>query len=203
MAVGLYAVPLVCEAVPQIGCGCLAKPVLTQLGDHPDIARAWLHHHGGVIAIEWLRELEVGRQVGLLRAALGGDSKVALVADPSAATLLATFPNPSYWYQRETVDQLSQEEAHTIAARLLQRLSHARVPLPDGAALQCDLACALQEVLVSDETMTIEGRLARLLVVAGNTFQHHLGPNALPQLDAWLTPAALLPAAQVDVSRGP
>lgn len=193
VSVGLYAVPLVCEAVPQIGCGCLAKPILTQLGDHPDIARAWLHHHGDVIAIEWLRELEVSQQVGLLCAALGGDSKVALVADPSAATLLATFPNPSSWYQRETVDQLSQEEAHTIAARLLQRLSHARVPLPDGAALQCDLACALQEVLVADGAMAIEARLARLLVVAQNTFQQHLGPNAIPQLDVWLTPAALLP----------
>lgn len=193
VSVGLYAVPLVCEAVPQIGCGCLAKPVLTQLGDHPDIARAWLHHHGDVIAIEWLREVDTDQQVGLLRAALGGDSKAALVADSSATTLLATFPNPLYWYQRETVDQLSQEEAHIIAARLVQRLSQARVPLPDGAALQCDLACALQEVLVADEAMAIEARLTRLLVVARNTFQQRLGPSALLQLDAWLTPAALLP----------
>ncbi|WP_159082128.1 hypothetical protein [Rhodanobacter thiooxydans] len=103
------------------------------------------------------------------------------------------FQTLPHWYQRETVDQLSQEEAHTIAVRLLQRLSHARVPLPDRAAPQCDLACALQEVLVADEAMAIEARLARLLVVARNAFQQHLEPNALPQLDAWLTPAALLP----------
>lgn len=193
MSVGIYSVPLVCEAVPQIGCGCLAKPVLARLDVHPDIAEAWLHHRGDVIAIEWLRELEVDQQIGLLRAALGGDSHVALVAAAASSVLLATFPNPSYWYQHETVDQLSQEEAHTIAARLIQRLSQARVPLPDGAALQCALACALQEVLVADETMAIEARLTRLLVVARNTFQQRLGPYALPHLDAWLTPAALLP----------
>ncbi|UJJ58358.1 hypothetical protein [Rhodanobacter denitrificans] len=193
VSVDLYSVPLVCEAVPQIGCGCLAKPVLARLGVHPDVAEAWLHHRGDVIAIEWLRELEVVQQVDLLRAALGGDSHVVLVAATASPALLATFPNPSYWYQRETVDQLSQEEAHTIAARLVQRLSQARVPLPDGAALQCDLACALQEVLMADEAMPIEARLARLLVVARNTFQQHLGPNALPHLEAWLTPAALLP----------
>jgi len=95
VSVGIYSVPLVCEAVPQIGCGCLAKPVLTQLGDHPDIARAWLHHRGDVIAIEWLRELDTDQQVGLLRAALGGDSHVALVATAAASALLASFPNPS------------------------------------------------------------------------------------------------------------
>ncbi|WP_244754335.1 hypothetical protein [Rhodanobacter sp. B2A1Ga4] len=195
VSVGIYSVPLVCEAVPQIGCGCLAKPVLARLEVHPDIAEAWLHHRGDVIAIKWLRELGVDQQVGLLRAALGGDgdSQVALVAAASSSPLLATFPNPSYWYQRETVDQLSQEEAHTIAARLVQRLSQARVPLPDGTALQCDLACALQEVLVVDEAMPIEARLARLLGVARDTFQQHLGSQALSQLDAWLTPAALLP----------
>ncbi|MEY2152228.1 hypothetical protein AB7849_15090 [Rhodanobacter sp. 115] len=193
VSVGIYSVPLVCEAVPQIGCGCLAKPVLARLEVHPDIAEAWLHHRGDVIAIKWLRELGVNQQVGLLRAALGGDSQVALVAAAASSTLLATFPNPSYWYQRETVDQLSQEEAHTIAARLIQRLSQARVPLPDGAALQCDLACALQEVLVADEAMPIDARLARLLGVARNTFQQHLGSQAWSRLDAWLTPAALLP----------
>jgi hypothetical protein len=193
VSAGLYTVPLVCEAVPQIGCGCLAKPVLARLAVHPDIAKAWLHHRGDVIAIKWLRELGVDQQIGLLRAALGGDSQVALVAAAVASALLATFPNPSSWYQLETVDQLSQEEAHTIAARLVQRLSQARVLLPDGAALQCDLACALQEVLMADETMPIEARLARLLGVARNTFQQHLGPNALPHLEAWLTSAALLP----------
>lgn len=193
VSVGIYSVPLVCEAVPQIGCGCLAKPVLARLDVHPDIAEAWLHHRGDVIAIEWLRELEVDQQIGLLRAALGGDSHVALVAAASSLALLATFPNPSSWYQHETVDQLSQQEAHTIAARLVQRLSHARIPLPDGAALQCDLACALLEVLVADEAMPIEARLARLLGVARNTFQRYLGSQALSQLDAWLTPATLLP----------
>lgn len=193
VSVDLYTAPLVCVAVPQIGCGCLAKPVLARLSDHPDIARAWLHHHGDVIAIEWLRELDADQQLNLLRAAFGGDRKVVRVTDASTTALLASFPNPADWYQHETIDQLSREEAHTLATRLLQRLSQARVPLPDGTALQCDLACALEEVLVADEAIAIEARLAQLVEVARNTLRMHLGPHELPQLDAWLTTAALLP----------
>lgn len=189
--VQLYTVPLVCEAVPQIGCGCLAKPVLTELDGHPDIAQVWLHHRGDVIAIEWRRELDVDQQMGLLRAALGGDRQVARVTDASA--WLATFPNSAYWYRRETLDQLSQKEAHTIAARLIQRLSHARVVLPDGAALQCDLACALGDVLVADQVMPMDVRFARLVEAARITCLRHLGPQAQSHLDGWLTRSALLP----------
>lgn len=67
--VGFYSAPLVCEAVPQIGCGCRAKPVLARLEQQSDIERAWLHRRGDVIAVEWRRELDVDQQVGLLRAA--------------------------------------------------------------------------------------------------------------------------------------
>ena len=196
MFIHFYTVPLVCEAVPHIGCGCLAKPVLTELDGHPDIAQVWLHHRGDVIAIEWRRELDAGQPpVHLLRAALGGDSQMARVTDASA--WLATFPNPASWYRRETIDQLSREEAHTIAARLLQRLAHAGVTLPDGAALQCDLACALGDVLVADEVMPMDVRFARLVEAARATCLQHLGSRVLPQWDGWLTRSALLPERAV------
>lgn len=189
--IGFYSAPLVCEVDPQIGCGCRAKPMLVRLEDHADIERAWLHRRGDVIAVEWLRELDIDQQVGLLRAALGGGSDAASVRATPSATLLATFPDPQRWYRRETIDQLSEEEAHTLAARLVLHLSRERVPLPDGAALQCDLACAFRDVLIAEEDIPIETRLARLLCVARDVLQQHLGMQ--PQWEPLVTSATLLP----------
>lgn len=194
MLVGFYSAPLICVAVPQIGCGCRAKPVLARLDDQSDIERAWLHRRGDVIAVEWRRELDVDQQVDLLRTVLGGDSDVASVPAAPSSELLAIFPDSRHWYCRETVDRLSEEEAHTLAARLVLHLSRERVPLPDGAALQCDLACALRVVLIEDEDIPIETRLARLLAAAREVLRQQLGSQALLQLEALLTPATLLPA---------
>ena len=201
--VRFYSAPLVCEADPRIGCGCRAKPVLARLGAQPDIERAWLHRRGDVIAVEWRRELDVDQQVDLLRAALGGGGDVASVPAAPSSELLTTFPDPKHWYRRETVDQLSEEEAHTIAARLILHLSRERVPLPDGAALQCDLACTLRDVLIEDEDIHIETRLARLLAAAREVLQQHLGSQALPPLETLLTPATLLPADGVHPHASP
>lgn len=181
-----------CQAVPQIGCGCLAKPVLARLEDQPAIERAWLHHRGDVIAIEWWCELDVDRQVRLLRVALGDGSDLAPVPTAASGDLLTTFPDPQHWCRRETVDQLSEEEAHTLAARLVLRLSQQSVPLPDDAALQCDLACALRDVLIADEDIPLESRLARLLTAARGVLQQRLGSQA--PWEAVLTLATLLPA---------
>ena len=191
--VGFYLAPLVCEAAPQIGCGCRAKPVLARLEGEPSIERAWLHRCGNVIAIEWQRELDVGQQFDLLRAAFGDVGDMAALHPAQSSELLANFPDPQNWYCRGTVDQLSEEEAHTIAARLVLRLSREGVLLPDGAALQCDLVCALRDVLVADEAMSTEARRARLKTAAQDVLLQHLGPQMLPLLEAVLTSAALLP----------
>ncbi|KGM53251.1 hypothetical protein N799_11665 [Lysobacter arseniciresistens ZS79] len=192
--VGFYSAAFVCQAVPQIGCGCLAKPVLARLEDQPAIERAWLHRRGDVIAIEWRCELDVDMQVRLLHVAIGDGSDVASVPAAASFDLLTTFPDPQQWYRRETVDQLSEEEAHTIAARLVLRLSQQDVPLPDGAALQCDVACALRDVLIADENIPIESRLAHLLAAAREVLQQRLGSQAPAPWETVLTLATLLPA---------
>lgn len=198
--VGFYSAPLVCEAVPQIGCGCRAKPVLARLEEQSDIECAWLHRHGDVIAVEWRCTLDVDQQVGRLRTALGGISDVAAVPAAPSSALLTTFPDPQHWYRRETVDQLSEEEAHTIAARLVLLLSRERVPLPDGSALQCDLACAFRDVLIAEEEIPIETRLTRLVAGAREVLQQHLGSQA--QWETVVTPATLLPAGAVHPHAG-
>ncbi|HGM6414188.1 hypothetical protein J5H37_13415 [Stenotrophomonas maltophilia] len=171
-----YSAPLACAVVPQLGCGCLAKPVLIRLEGEAAVERAWLHRSGEVIAVEWKRELDAGRQVDLLWAALGGQSdEIIPVPAAPVSELLASFPDPACWYGRESVDHLSEEEAHTLAARVVLRLSEAGVPLPEGAALQCDLACAFRDVLIDEEVVPIETRLDRLYVAASTVLQQHVG----------------------------
>lgn len=190
--IGFYSVPLVCAAVPQIGCGYLAKPVLARLEGEPAIKRAWLHRHGDVIAIEWRHRLDPVQQISLLRTATGGGDIVAIPA-AHAPELFAKFPNPHYWYSRETLDQLSGEEAHVIAARLLLRLSREGVPLPDGAALQCELACALRDVLVEERDAPLDILLAKMAAMARAVLLQRLGSGARLRLERWLTTATLLP----------
>ena len=78
-----------------------------------------------------------------MRATLGGSSVLASVPMAPSSELLTTFPDLGHWFRRETVEALSQEGAHAIAGGLVRHLSREHVPLPNGAALQCDLACAL------------------------------------------------------------
>ena len=65
--------------------------------------------------------------------------------------------------------------ARALAARVVLRLSEAGVPLPEGAALQCDLACAFRDVLIDEEVVPIETRLDRLYVAASTVLQQHVG----------------------------
>jgi len=51
-----YAVPLVCPAAPDIGCGSRSKPILLQLERENSVAEAWLNRPGTLMAIVWKTE---------------------------------------------------------------------------------------------------------------------------------------------------
>jgi len=48
--IGLFTVPLRCEAAPDIGCGPISKPILLQLEREPAIAEAWLNGTGNGVS---------------------------------------------------------------------------------------------------------------------------------------------------------
>lgn len=166
--VTMFRVRLRCEAAQQIGCGLRAKPVMQDLEHLPSIREAWLSRAGNLIAV--------------VRTARGSGAKDA---DPALAVFrnhrisvqtlrgarftkaLNEFTARSGWHRGTDVDQLSNEEARIIAARLVTRL-RARAALPDiGArALEAAVAQACAHELIRNPTQSAVARKRRLASAA-------------------------------------
>jgi hypothetical protein len=130
--IGLFKVPLGCEAAAGLGCGVKAKPILQALACQPAVAQAWLNRSGTMIAVLW-RESVVPK--------VGGEHVRSILAEQALAareltgavreSALREFSSGADWYRGDAVDRLSTEEAGIIAARLVRRVT-AKVPLSDG-----------------------------------------------------------------------
>ncbi len=66
--IAFFQVPLVCEAAPQIGCGCRTKPLLAALGQHAMVSAAWLQRSGRTLAVQWEHLLPANDAVRLVNA---------------------------------------------------------------------------------------------------------------------------------------
>lgn len=143
-SLSLFEVPLGCEAVPGIGCGVLAKPILASLAREPAVAEAWLNRNGTMVAVVWNegiapevrseRVRTILAEQGLAAQELAGDVRERILKD---------FGPGSGWYRGEALDRLSEEEAAIIAARVVRRVT-AKVPLSDGEI--ATLAAAFEKV---------------------------------------------------------
>ncbi|MEO6435968.1 MAG: hypothetical protein ABIP55_09430 [Tepidisphaeraceae bacterium] len=51
--VSFFEVPLVCAAAPRLGCGKLAKPILSEIEGEEPVREAWLNRKGTVLAVVW------------------------------------------------------------------------------------------------------------------------------------------------------
>lgn len=134
-----YKVPMVCKSAPAIGCGGLAKPVLSALeGQSATVAGAWLNRTGTVLAVQWKpNTLPAQRETVVRQAFAKSEMTAEAVSGAEAATLAKSFGSGKSWYAAKGVDQLSREEAVVIAHRLVQRVQ-AQTPLT--AAQQRTLA---------------------------------------------------------------
>ncbi len=129
---GLYAVPLGCEAAPALGCGVKAKPILQALAREPAVAQAWLNRDGTIIAVLWREGIAAAVRGERLRSILAVQGLAAReLVGASRASTPREFSSNAEWYGSDAVDHLSEEEATIIAARLVRRVT-ARVPLPEG-----------------------------------------------------------------------
>ena len=108
-----YETPLVCNAAPEIGCGSRAKPALLALEKNPAVKEAWLNRPGTVIAIVW-KEKDLTNTVAEPIFSKN-NIEFAALTDKNAAAYKKTFPNAKEWYRGADVDELSKEEATTIA----------------------------------------------------------------------------------------
>lgn len=148
----LFSVPLKCEAVPQIGCGSLSKPILLELQRQPHISEAWLNGAGTIIAVI--------ATDGADRETLASEVKSTLerrgtdgteLSGIERETALKNFSSRTDWYRGADVDQLSRREAAVIAARLVRRVQ-TKVPLPESTSrtLVVDLAQIIENRFISD-----------------------------------------------------
>ncbi len=116
--VTFYSVPLVCGAAPNIGCGSRSKPALLEMEKNSAVQEAWLNREGTVIAVVWKGD---DRTESVLKPIMDENSIEFLPVSESEATpLRQSFRKASVWYRGAGVDELSREEAATIASNVVQ-----------------------------------------------------------------------------------
>jgi len=150
--VAFYSVPLVCPAAPTIGCGSRAKPVLRHLEASPDIRQAWLNRAGTQMAIVWEEPGSARSRLRILNSLLKtGDLSAREQPRDEQMRAANEFNSQAGWYRAEGLDQLSEEEAGIIAARLMRRIQH-----------KTELSEAKAETLRTAMTSTLKDRLVGL-----------------------------------------
>ena len=178
-SLSVFEVRLRCEAAPEIGCGLRAKPFLQDLERLPGVGEAWLSRAGNRIAIVRTARfqasdesvLEISRKHRVALRVLRADDYTRAVAD---------FAETSGWYRADGVDQLSSEEAHVIATRLVNRL-RARIKLTDSEERKLSVAieAACVGELVRNPTQSASARKRRIAQVVLNAANKHLDARAL------------------------
>jgi len=117
----IYSVPLRCPLVEGLGCGSMAKPVLSELERNSSVAEAWLDHSGTKLALVWRIGADTSKRAEVLAAAAKTTELEELsgVAREGALKDIAAGPR---WYRAGDVDLLSSEEAENVTGRLLERI---------------------------------------------------------------------------------
>jgi hypothetical protein len=119
--ISLFDVPLRCEAAPEIGCGSRSKPILLELERDPIVAEAWLNGTGTVLAVVWTEASSRELRTKAIQSVLEKNGTMVRELDGEAReTGLKSFVSGTAWYRGAEVDNLSKQEARTIAARLVR-----------------------------------------------------------------------------------
>ncbi len=181
-----YRIPLVCEAAPQIGCGCRAKPVLAALEREPNVVGAWLSRSGSVLAVEWRNAIAVGHKLQIVAAALGREAHVEQVIDDRELRALHELLGSTQdWFRAGDVHRLSIEEAGVIARRIAQRLASAlRIEPQQLANFESTLSAACSQVLRYEAAASQVWRTERLRQAVHEAATVALGQEALGALKA-------------------
>ena len=122
--VSFFEVPLQCAAAPRLGCGTLAKPLLSEIEGEGSVREAWLNRKGTVLAVVWagrsVNRAGTERVMAILRS---HGLKATKLEGSDLHQVIATYGPGHDWYRAMDLDRLSEEEAGVIAARLVRRLS--------------------------------------------------------------------------------
>lgn len=146
-----YETPLVCGAAPEIGCGSRAKPALLALEKNPAVKEAWLNRPGTVIAIVW-KDKEMSTTVAepILKE---NNIDFTLLSLKDASPYKKTFRKAKEWYRGGDVDELSKEEATTIAESSVKfALEKNLITKEEAAKIKSDIEAYFKVELVKLRT---------------------------------------------------
>lgn len=149
--VTFYETPLVCNAAPEIGCGSRSKPVLLELEKNSAVKEAWLNRPGTVIAVVWKDKAQTET---IAKPVFEKNSveftELNTIED---ATYRKTFRKTNLWYRGTAVDELSKEEATTIAENAVKFALENNLINPDEAKkIQKDIEAYFKKELVKIRT---------------------------------------------------
>lgn len=144
--ISLFQVPLKCEAVPQIGCGSVSKPILLELERESTVREAWLNRTGTVLAIVGSDASDHESTSKAVESVLAKNGiSFNELAGNAYATELKNFSPGTDWYRGADVDALSKIEARTIAQRMVHRVRASVTLTPEKtAALEDGIASAFE-----------------------------------------------------------
>lgn len=185
--IDFYLVPLVCEAAPQIGCGCRTKPVLQALEANPMIQHAWLNKAGTTIAIQWCGATPEDDKLSVLSSVLADGESVPMVRASGYEGLFAELRSGVRWYSAETVDDLSRSEADIIGLRMANRIKSSVVLTQEQTTgLQCAIARSAYEILVDTRAASQEWRQPALNTAIVSAAAPYLNAESIEALASTL-----------------
>ncbi|QXD13692.1 cation transporter [Rhodocaloribacter litoris] len=121
---GFFSVPLACPAVPGIGCGPRAKPILEQLARHPAVADVRINRTGTILAIRWSDQSSPEQRSD----AIAQVQNISLIPlDKEDSEKLQKNFSPADWYGTAEVHHLTDEEGEVLASRFVDKLVKRRV----------------------------------------------------------------------------
>jgi hypothetical protein len=150
-SVTFYETPLVCNAAPEIGCGSRSKPVLLELEKNSAVKEAWLNRPGTVIAIVWKDKPQTESIAKPIFAKNNVEfTELKFDEDLSYRT---TFRKVNLWYRGASVDELSREEATTIAESSVKfALENNLITKGEAAKIKKDVEAYFKKELVKLRT---------------------------------------------------
>ena len=119
----LFEIALVCPALPSIGCGSEAYPLLCELEKEKSVRSAWLNHTGTILLIDWMPGLKPDAVIEPLRQySQSKDSGFKLLLKNRRTAALNEFVNQDNWLRAYNVHKLSKIEATAVGRRLVGNL---------------------------------------------------------------------------------
>lgn len=150
-SISFYAVPLVCGADTNIGCGSRSKPALLELERHPLVKEAWLNRRGTVLAVVW--KGKVGKSSVVKPIFDRNEITFTELNSREAAPYRVSFRQSGLWYRGAEVDALSIEEAGTIAESAVRFAREHKLVTPEEAeSIKTDVKQYFAEELLKIRT---------------------------------------------------